>query len=201
MYYLLIDTSSSKGLVALLKNSTLLASALLPSLELSSSLMPTIQSLLHSKQLTPQSLEFIAVGNGPGSFTGTRIGVVVAKALSYGLSLPMISFSSLLAFWPKETPNTFNILLDAKSGQVYRLKILAGQKLLAERLRPTLEKIETLPEDEPYFSPDDQLKLKVSSLEKADFNLPFMIEFILNQYQMKRLIRAQDLQPVYLKTP
>jgi tRNA A37 threonylcarbamoyladenosine modification protein TsaB len=41
-------------------------------------------------------LRYIAIGTGPGSFTGSRVGGIVAHSLSYGWNIPLISFSSTL---------------------------------------------------------------------------------------------------------
>lgn len=42
--------------------------------------------------------DYIAVGTGPGLFTGTRIGVAIGKSLSYAWQIPLVPFSSPLAF-------------------------------------------------------------------------------------------------------
>lgn len=56
-----------------------------------------VDELLRENDLDPQSLDAIAVGEGPGSYTGLRIGVSFAKGLCYGLNKPLIAVSSLAA--------------------------------------------------------------------------------------------------------
>lgn len=47
-------------------------------------------------------LDYIAVGTGPGSFTGTRVGVIVCMSLAFSLNIPHVGFSSLLIEEPRE---------------------------------------------------------------------------------------------------
>lgn len=54
-----------------------------------------IDELFKENNLKPESLDAVAVSKGPGSYTGLRIGVSVAKGLCYGLNIPLISVNSL----------------------------------------------------------------------------------------------------------
>lgn len=56
---------------------------------LSQKLLPAIDKLLANKNLKPQDLVKIEVRPGPGSFTGTRIGVAVANTLAFSLGIPV----------------------------------------------------------------------------------------------------------------
>ena len=56
-----------------------------------------IDELLKENQLDPDELDAVAVGKGPGSYTGLRIGVSMAKGLCYGLKIPLIGIGSLEA--------------------------------------------------------------------------------------------------------
>ncbi|OPH53136.1 tRNA N6-adenosine(37)-N6-threonylcarbamoyltransferase complex dimerization subunit TsaB [Paenibacillus ferrarius] len=95
---LAIDTSSSAMTVAILDNGKLLG-------EVSSyaernhsiGLIPHIQELLAKLNLKPKDLQAIAVGQGPGSYTGVRIAVSVAKTFAWSLGLDLIGVSSLEA--------------------------------------------------------------------------------------------------------
>ena len=54
-----------------------------------------IDEILRSNECGPDELDAVAVGKGPGSYTGLRIGVSTAKGLCYGLGIPLIAVGSL----------------------------------------------------------------------------------------------------------
>ena len=63
----------------------------------SSQLTVFIESLLKKEKTDIKSLNAVAVSKGPGSYTGLRIGVSVAKGICYALDIPLISVSTLQA--------------------------------------------------------------------------------------------------------
>lgn len=54
-----------------------------------------VDELLHEMEIAPDELDAVAVGKGPGSYTGLRIGVSFAKGLCYGLQKPLVAIGSL----------------------------------------------------------------------------------------------------------
>jgi tRNA threonylcarbamoyladenosine biosynthesis protein TsaB len=58
-------------------------------------LPPLVQEILKENNLKPKEVDLLAVGCGPGSFTGLRTGLALAKGLSLGLEIPLVGFSSL----------------------------------------------------------------------------------------------------------
>ena len=116
MRTLLIDTSSEYSLLALIEGSSILSHTYhLHENRLSQCLLPDIIDLLARASITIKDIQRIAVGVGPGSYTGTRVGVAIAKSLAFGLNIPLRGFCSLLAFLP-ELENTFASIMPAKSG-------------------------------------------------------------------------------------
>ena len=57
--------------------------------------MPAIQTLMDECNIKPGDLSKIVVAEGPGSYTGVRIGVTIAKTLAWTLNIPMSGVSSL----------------------------------------------------------------------------------------------------------
>jgi len=58
-------------------------------------LHPFIDELLREQGVQAEHLKAVAVGQGPGSFTGLRIGIAAAKGMCYALEIPMIALNSL----------------------------------------------------------------------------------------------------------
>ncbi len=84
-------------------------------------LLSMVQELLNESRLSVRELDAVAVGQGPGSFTGLRIGVGVAQGLAYGAVCPMVGVSSLRALAMAAPNNESQILagIDARMGEVY----------------------------------------------------------------------------------
>lgn len=84
-------------------------------------LMPAIERLMKDVDMEPSELDRIAVAMGPGSYTGVRIGVTVAKTLAWTLNKDLVGISSLEVL--AQNGGFFNGLMvpyfDARRGQVY----------------------------------------------------------------------------------
>ncbi|MDF2669060.1 MAG: tsaB, partial [Paenibacillus sp.] len=95
---LAIDSSTNLLAVALLENGRTIAS-FSSEAERNHSilLMPAIEQILSENGLAPSDLSGIAIGRGPGSYTGVRIGISVAKTMAWALGIPVISVSGLEA--------------------------------------------------------------------------------------------------------
>lgn len=89
-----------------------------------------IEEALKEKGIVAKDLEAVAVGKGPGSYTGLRIGVSVAKGIAYGASIPLIGIETTLSmFWGMagkaeaitgdEENTLFCPMIDARRMEVY----------------------------------------------------------------------------------
>lgn len=83
--------------------------------------MPAIETLLKDCDTLPKELDKIVVAKGPGSYTGVRIGVTIAKTLAWTLNIPLSGVSSLeaLAANGRYFNGSISPLFDARRGQVY----------------------------------------------------------------------------------
>ena len=98
MPVLAIDTSNKTLSVAIVKDEGTIVEQTVPdTLQHSVKLMPAIQEVLQESQVSMQELTGVIVAKGPGSYTGLRIGVTVAKTLAKTLRIPLKAVSSLQA--------------------------------------------------------------------------------------------------------
>ncbi|RST72817.1 tRNA (adenosine(37)-N6)-threonylcarbamoyltransferase complex dimerization subunit type 1 TsaB [Siminovitchia acidinfaciens] len=83
--------------------------------------MPAIERLLVDCETKPTELDKIVVAGGPGSYTGVRIGVTIAKTMAWSLGIPLSSVSSLqvLAASGRYFPGLVSPLFDARRGLIY----------------------------------------------------------------------------------
>jgi tRNA threonylcarbamoyladenosine biosynthesis protein TsaB len=108
-------------------------------------LMPAVDRALADAGLGFDDLDAVAVGVGPGGFTGLRIGVATARAIASARALPLHPVSSLAALAAEITPGPALAVLDARRGEVFAALHVEGRELwpafvatpaaLAERLR------------------------------------------------------------------
>ncbi len=86
----------------------------------SEALAPLLKKILKTAKVRPADVGCVAVGLGPGSFTGLRIGVTAAKVFAYALGAKLVGISSLEAMArAKRIDGTYAVLTDARRGQVY----------------------------------------------------------------------------------
>ena len=110
MSILAIDTATQVSSVAVADEGRLLAELTMQGkLTHSETLLPHIEQVLKMAAAAKEDLTGIAISNGPGSFTGLRIGLAAAKAMSYVLNIPLVGVSTLQAL----------CLLDAQKGNAY----------------------------------------------------------------------------------
>lgn len=123
MTVLAIDTSNAALGVALLEGDKVLGEYM-TNLKKNHSIriMPAIQMLMNDCEKVPGDLTKIVVAKGPGSYTGIRIGVTIAKTLAWTLKIPLVGISSLevlAAGTSRYFSGAVSPLFDARRGQVY----------------------------------------------------------------------------------
>lgn len=136
MIWLGIDTSNAPLSVALVEDGKTLAE-IVQNVKLTHSVgaMAAVEEVFKKAKLQPNMVDAIAVAEGPGSYTGVRIGVTIAKTLAWTLKKPLVGVSSLKAL--AANGSYFNgavcALFDAR-----RQNVFAGV-FKGEQLTPVVE--------------------------------------------------------------
>ncbi len=122
MRILAIDTASNVATAAIVEDDKLLGEFILNHKKThSQKIMPVIDELLTSCELSVEEIDLFAAANGPGSFTGLRIGVATVKGLAHATGKPVVGINALegLAWNVAGYPGTVVALMDARREQVY----------------------------------------------------------------------------------
>ena len=122
MQILAFETSAKAASVALMQDGKLLGESYQNTgLTHSQTLMVMAEDLLKQCGVEVSQLDAVAVANGPGSFTGIRIGVAVAKGFAWGAELPCCGTSTLasMAVGLGAWQGYVCPVMDARRGQVY----------------------------------------------------------------------------------
>lgn len=82
-------------------------------------ILPQIQALLGSGEMSLYDLDGIAFGAGPGAFTGVRIACGVAQGLAFGANLPVLGVNTLMALAQASGQHKVIACLDARMGEIY----------------------------------------------------------------------------------
>jgi tRNA threonylcarbamoyladenosine biosynthesis protein TsaB len=119
---LAIETSSRIGSIALAEDGNTLAEDTFPhGLQHAARIIPAIDTLCKKLTWTPHDLREIYVSAGPGSFTGLRIGITVAKTLSMATGAAVVAVPSVCVLVENVPPEATNaiVVLDAKRDQIF----------------------------------------------------------------------------------
>lgn len=147
MFVLGIDTATRVAGAAVAGEDRLISERFIHNLQThSQNIIPMISQVMDDAGLKPSDLHGIAVTGGPGSFTGLRIGMSVAKTMGLALCIPVIGIPTLTALaW-----NFYRVeglicpILDARKNEVYTCLFKSGEDGLAELISPAALSLERL---------------------------------------------------------
>ena len=198
MKTLYIDTSSSFLYAGILEDTNVLQEVKKEfGQDLSKEALPEIDKLFKKAKLNPKDINRIVVVNGPGSFTGIRIGITIAKTYAWALNLDIITVNALeaMSISCEEKINHVPIL-DARRGYVFAAIydkdsniILKPQHILLEELQKELNKI-----DEYVIISNDEID-EFEDKYKYDPNISKIVEKVIN----RKPINPHAVNPEYLK--
>ncbi len=128
-YGLFLDTACPSGVVAVSNGQDILSEKFLTELSKHGEALPqAIDECLEQVGVNSDKLEFVCVGNGPGSFIGGRIAIAHAKGFCLGLSLKLFSVGTLqaLANSIDEPISNGIVVTDARRGEFFVLEFSQG---------------------------------------------------------------------------
>ncbi len=215
MNILAVDSSALTATVAVLKDGEIKGEiSYTTALTHSETVMPMIDEVLKKSGLTINDIDLFACSEGPGSFTGLRIGIGTIKGLGYGLDKKVCGISTLEALAHNIAYTDFLIapIMDARRGQVYNaLYKYEGGKLVTVT-EPRALSVEELCEEisEKVIFVGDGVKVhrdKIVSLigENALFAPPQhclqRAASVAYAALEKTPVNPEDLSVVYLRKP
>lgn len=116
------DTSSAVASAAIVDGDKLICEFTLNNgLTHSQTLMPIIREVFDKSELSPEDIDLFAVCEGPGSFTGLRIGVTTVKGLAHAADKPVVGVDTLegMCYNMPFCPYILSPVMDARRGEVY----------------------------------------------------------------------------------
>jgi tRNA threonylcarbamoyl adenosine modification protein YeaZ len=191
MYQLLLDSSNIFLSVGLAKDGKVFDSICYEAWQRQSEMMVTeIDNILKRNNLTRDDLDGVVIGIGPGSYTGVRIGVTIAKTIAYALKIKLYAKSSLSLLKHREFPTI--CLFNARSGRSY-FGVYEGEKTIVKDCVLENEKVFEYIKQHPEFlviGETHQLGLESGSYD--------ILENLAN-FKDSEEIDPFRLNPVYLK--
>lgn len=147
MKILAVDTSTNVASCAIMDDNKLLGEAIVnDNVTHSQKLLPLISDILNRCKLKSNDIDLFAVSNGPGSFTGLRIGVVTINSLAQAVDKPVVGVSSLEAIAQNESQSEKLIvpIIDARRDRVFTAIYTSIEGKLNVDMEPDVLELEIL---------------------------------------------------------
>lgn len=199
MITLLIDTSSSDVSIAILRDNVILSSVIecIP-FKHSVYTVSFIDSVLKKAKLTPHDVDKIMVVTGPGSFTGLRIGVTIAKVYAYLENINIIPISSLKMRSISCDHDYCLSIIDAHHKHFYiGLYDKDNIDVVEEHYGDEEEVLDIINKYHPVIVSDMDGEVGDYSYKKQELD----IEKIVSYYQSAKSFNPHLVNPNYLKKP
>ena len=195
MKYLLMDTSSSNILISIIDDNKIVYEYKRSiKMDLASKILLIIDEGLRKCNIKLQDIDKIFIVNGPGSFTGVRIGVTLAKNIAWALDKKVIPISSLELMATTTTNKKYLVpMIDARRGNVFAGIYDKNLNLIeSDRLISIQELSKLVNDDYELISYDD---IDMNNVKKPNID----INKIINRHVNDKNINPHKLNPRYLK--
>lgn len=199
MKYLYIDTTSNFLYTGVVENNALICERKSKfDKELSTMALTTIVDMLNENNISPNDINKIVLVNGPGSFTGCRIGITIAKTYAWALNIPISTITSLEAMALVIDEYDFHVpILDARRDYVFsgiydkdNNQIMKNQYIKKSVLETAINNMS----DNFIYITNDEIELK-GAKKKYE---PDILNIVL-KYKNKENVNPHGIDAEYLK--
>lgn len=192
MYQLLLDSSNTFLSVGLAKEGKVVDKVYYEAWQRQSEMMATeVDNILKRNKLDRKDLDAVVVGIGPGSYTGVRIAVTIAKTIAYALKIKIYAKSSLSLLKTPQKPTI--CLFNARSGRSYFAVYEDEKAIVPDCIKTNEEVLAYINGHKDFFIAGDTYQL---GLESSKFDI---IENLANFKDEELVENVFKLNPVYLK--
>jgi tRNA threonylcarbamoyladenosine biosynthesis protein TsaB len=213
-----IETSGRIGSIALAEDGHAVAEEQFPhGLKHAAEIVPIIARLCDGRGWKPTNIEEVYVSAGPGSFTGLRVGITVAKTLAFATGARVVAVGSVEVLARNAPPGWQNLILvlDAKRDQIFTasfenrggtpaLRAPAHLGSLAQVLARTPRPVHLLGDGIPYhgkFIPKDDRSIHLTPPELWQARAPVVAELGAAMARANRFADPMTLTPIYIRKP
>ena len=193
MIRLLLDSSGRDLSVAIAHQNRIIKSVSYAAWQQQSELLvPEIKRLIASSAYDFQHIEAVHVASGPGSYTGVRIALTVAKIIGFALKVPVYAASSLEILKVSSQPTI--CLINARSKRSY-FGVYEGDKAIVCDTIKTNDEVFDYIHQHPDYALSGDLEYLGLTPKKTDI----FLNLLLTQYHREPISDIHALKPMYLK--
>lgn len=204
-HWLVIDTASRTGRLGLVRDGVVVGSAALDAARRHArDLTPAAAGLLEAAGVKPAGLTGVVVSIGPGSFTGLRVGITAAKALSYATGCALVAVPTFAAIANRAPAADLWVIADALQGQAYLQRYRGADAVDPLRIVTAAEVLPTAPDEAVFSGPGVvafETLLTGRTLAPDDAREPSVESLFAASRGLAVLTRAElfALEPLYLR--
>ena len=212
MKTLVFDTCFNKTYMVLKVDESILASEIIDSTDTnyhSAYLIPKIRDVLKQNSLLIKDLDAIGVNIGPGSFTGIRAGITIARVLSQQANLKLVGVTSLeiLSKLNKSDKKTI-VVADARKNKVYYAEFLNSKTIVEPMLIDKDELVGKIT-DKDFVISDSSISqfLNENSISNLNYEVSeenlglFLSEIVSEKLTLNDDYNWAKVKPLYIQKP
>lgn len=205
MYTLLLDSSNKLLVVGLAKDNKVIDYIIYEAWQKQSEYMINeINNIFTRNNIDPKEINGIIVTKGPGSYTGLRIALTIAKMYGYILNIPVYALSSLEILLDSKEDNINTIcLMNARSSRSYIGIYSSNKEVLLEDKVLTNEEVKTLIKNNPTYKVSGDISYLNLDLDNTNYydlsNLDLLNNMLYLKDESNKVENILTLKAIYLK--